>query len=127
MNTLYREETAINIGFEQWWGSGKNRDGQFDKHISLCAFHAGARWQQGKVEATDYIPEILRHQAEIHCRCLNFLVARDTAKAIFKSGDKNSPPYWEAASLFIKDNSADPLRTEIVWLRSQFEWIGNQE
>lgn len=75
------------------------------------------------------IPEILRQQAEIHCRGLHFLAVRDTVgrKATFKVGERNSPPYWEAASLFIKDNATDPLRTEIVWLRSQFEWAGDQE
>lgn len=74
----------------------------------------------------NYIPEILRQQAEIHCRCLHTAICKrrgTTMPQLYLAGERDSPPYYAAATLFVEDNISDPLRTEILWLREQVYWL----
>lgn len=69
-------------------------------------------------------PVILRHQAEVHCRCLAVIaIGPQFLTPIYRKGGSNSPPYWDAADIFIREYTSDPLRTEILWLRGLFEWL----
>lgn len=50
MDQIMGGEKRIQDGFEKWFAAhDPNRVAPDDKHIEMCAFHAGARFAQGKL------------------------------------------------------------------------------